>query len=287
MPDTSSTSAYTSAGWLHEDTENFGQSVFGKRRFCSNSTLVCGGGGVTGSMAEDGVQEVVEGKARVLLPKSVFYNPVQEFNRDLTTCIIAQFAEEYLAEQAQQQSDSNSKAKNKKKRESGADTEQEQSDASSKGHQMGEKNDQNNCSEDRKGIRIFEGLSASGLRAIRFGLEVPGVKEVIANDFDWKAVEFIEKNIIRNGLTDLVKSSHGDASMVMYQNKDYAKRFDVIDLDPYGSASQFLDAAVQAVCDGGLLCIRMQLCCVAMQARRALQSTGLCLCVPSSAMRWR
>merc|ERR1719203_2379846 len=31
--------------------------------------------------------------------------------------------------------------------------------------------------------------------------------------------------------------------------------YDVIDLDPYGTASPFLDAAVQAVADGGLLCI--------------------------------
>lgn len=33
------------------------------------------------------------------------------------------------------------------------------------------------------------------------------------------------------------------------------KRFDVIDLDPYGSASIFLDAAIQAVDNGGLLCV--------------------------------
>ena len=32
-------------------------------------------------------------------------------------------------------------------------------------------------------------------------------------------------------------------------------RFDVIDLDPYGSPTPFLDAAVQSVADGGLLCI--------------------------------
>ncbi|CAK0880466.1 unnamed protein product [Prorocentrum cordatum] len=31
--------------------------------------------------------------------------------------------------------------------------------------------------------------------------------------------------------------------------------YDVIDLDPYGTCSPFLDAAVQAVADGGLLCI--------------------------------
>jgi tRNA G26 N,N-dimethylase Trm1 len=32
-------------------------------------------------------------------------------------------------------------------------------------------------------------------------------------------------------------------------------RFDVVDLDPFGSSAVFLDSAVQAVGDGGLLCI--------------------------------
>lgn len=31
--------------------------------------------------------------------------------------------------------------------------------------------------------------------------------------------------------------------------------YDVIDLDPYGSPSIFLDSAVQSVSDGGLLCV--------------------------------
>jgi tRNA (guanine26-N2/guanine27-N2)-dimethyltransferase len=42
----------------------------------------------------------------------------------------------------------------------------------------------------------------------------------------------------------------------MYANAfDDATRFDVIDLDPYGSASIFLDAAIQAIDNGGLLCV--------------------------------
>ena len=41
----------------------------------------------------------------------------------------------------------------------------------------------------------------------------------------------------------------------MYQNRTVSKRFDVIDLDPYGTAAPFLDSAVQAVKDGGLLCV--------------------------------
>ena len=41
-------------------------------------------------------------------------------------------------------------------------------------------------------------------------------------------------------------------SMLMYEHREpFSRRFDVIDLDPYGSPSQFLDSAVQAVKDGG------------------------------------
>ena len=39
----------------------------------------------------------------------------------------------------------------------------------------------------------------------------------------------------------------------MYQALN--SRFDVIDIDPYGTPSIFLDAAIQAVAEGGLLCI--------------------------------
>ena len=196
------------------------------------------------NMDDPTVQVITEGKANVLLPKSVFYNPVQEFNRDLTTSIISQFGEEYQQDRAKHQ------AKSMKRKTKEADSISVSSEVS----QMDE-NAEKNCVEKPVGIRIFEGLSASGLRSVRFGLEVPCVAEVIANDYDKGAVEFIEKNIVRNNLTGLVKSSFGDASMVMMQNKSYDKRFDVIDLDPYGSASQFLDSAVQAVSEGGLLCI--------------------------------
>lgn len=39
--------------------------------------------------------------------------------------------------------------------------------------------------------------------------------------------------------------------MLMYQHQRVSERFEVIDLDPYGSPAPFLDAAVQAVGEGG------------------------------------
>lgn len=40
-------------------------------------------------------------------------------------------------------------------------------------------------------------------------------------------------------------------SMLMYEKRGKTERYDVIDLDPYGSPASFLDSAVQAVSEGG------------------------------------
>jgi len=64
-----------------------------------------------------------------------------------------------------------------------------------------------------------------------------------------------------------IRIRHGDATHEMYMSRRDPKlqtapspdslqqspQYDVIDLDPYGSAAPFLDAAVQAVQDGGML----------------------------------
>jgi len=102
------------------------------------------------------------------------------------------------------------------------------------------------------GMKILEGLGASGLRSMRFGLEVPGIQKIICNDFDQTATEIIDRNIQRNNLGGIVEASCGDASMLMHQNK---YNFDVVDLDPYGTAAPFFDAAVMSLREGGLLCV--------------------------------
>ncbi|KAJ9474780.1 tRNA (guanine(26)-N(2))-dimethyltransferase, mitochondrial [Pseudozyma hubeiensis] len=52
-----------------------------------------------------------------------------------------------------------------------------------------------------------------------------------------------------------VKLNAGDAITLMYTHREPNKRFDVVDLDPYGSAAPFIDGGVQSVADGGLLCV--------------------------------
>ena len=41
----------------------------------------------------------------------------------------------------------------------------------------------------------------------------------------------------------------------VFRGSPQTLRYDVVDVDPYGSASPFLDATIQAAENGGLLCI--------------------------------
>jgi tRNA (guanine26-N2/guanine27-N2)-dimethyltransferase len=106
-----------------------------------------------------------------------------------------------------------------------------------------------------KAVRILEALGASGLRSIRYAKELGSqvVSEIVANDRDARAVVSMQRNIEHNGVEAIVKSNHGDAIDVLMQSRHTP--FDVIDLDPYGSAAPFIDAGVQAIANGGLLCV--------------------------------
>ncbi|KAH3665524.1 hypothetical protein OGAPHI_003710 [Ogataea philodendri] len=166
---------------------------------------------------------ITEGSASVLYPPNqVFYNPVQQYNRDLSSLAIRAFSDIYLQEKA---------AKKRKHEESGDATESQSSEPY---------------------LHILEALSASGLRAIRYAKEIPLVSKVIANDLSKDAVDAINQNIKYNDISSKVKSNIGDAIEVMATSKD---QFHVVDLDPYGTAAPFIDSALNSIKDNGLMLV--------------------------------
>ncbi|KAL8934128.1 MAG: hypothetical protein Q9216_006061, partial [Gyalolechia sp. 2 TL-2023] len=105
-------------------------------------------------------------------------------------------------------------------------------------------------------FRILDALSATGLRALRYAKEIPHVTSVTANDISAPATASIKLNVEYNGLVEKVHPTTGDAKALMGHVANPGKEpFHVVDLDPYGTAAPFLDTAVQAVTDGGLLCV--------------------------------
>lgn len=194
---------------------------------------------------------IKEGKAEILTESSkhVFYNPVQEFNRDLSILVLSVHAQDHF-EQKRILKEKEEKRKleskvinepNEPKEDNGAENLSPQSLEAGEVHE--------------DGMVVLEALAATGLRSIRYAKEVPGIKRIIANDLSPSAVESLKANIAFNKVEHLVSPSHCDASMVMYQNRPPAPRFDVVDLDPYGCPSHFLDGAVQSVASGGLLMV--------------------------------
>ena len=64
------------------------------------------------------------------------------------------------------------------------------------------------------GLHILEALAASGLRSIRYGLEIPKVASIVANDISPEAFEAMKKNVEHNSVGDKVIPSCQDARCV-------------------------------------------------------------------------
>ena len=55
------------------------------------------------------------------------------------------------------------------------------------------------------------GLSATGLRSIRYAKEIPTISKVFANDLDPEAVKLLSSNVELNDVNNIVKPTQGDA----------------------------------------------------------------------------
>ncbi|KAI1470228.1 N2,N2-dimethylguanosine tRNA methyltransferase [Daldinia caldariorum] len=271
--------------------------------------------------------EVKEGLARILVPFSakdiadkksnieeqqkVFYNPIQQFNRDLTVLAIKAYAEdvfakrrvgnaERVAKRKREKTDTDGRNSKKEKVTENADGATSTADDAIKNNgvqpddadvtlpdaDLPAENSQSAQDQETKPTEvrnnqptpkftILDALSATGLRALRYAQELPFVTSVTANDLSPSAVKAIKQNAEHNGVESKVNATSGDARAHMYSllthelaeekgknkkggnkpNKPNSK-YNVIDLDPYGTAAPFFDAAVNAVRDdGGLLCV--------------------------------
>ena len=198
--------------------------------------------------AEKMSNEIREGRAKILTTgkNDVFYNKAQVVNRDLSVAVIKTFIKK--REEELQKGEKHMRARARKGKHESKKGANQQKDGPANGtKEDGDK-------PQAPGLQILEAMAASGLRAMRYALEIPEVSKVYANDIDPTAVAAMKKNIAHNGLEEggKVVATESDARILMLQNPD---TYDVIDLDPYGAPVTLLDSAVQSVCDGGLLCV--------------------------------
>ena len=104
-------------------------------------------------------------------------------------------------------------------------------------------------------ISVCEPLASCGIRGIRFATEVKGVQKVLINDINEKAFQLARYNVQMNGLSKRVTVKNQDANFFLAHYGAPRKRFDAIDIDPFGSPVPYLNSAIRALRNGGLLAL--------------------------------
>ncbi|KAK6543374.1 RNA methyltransferase tRNA(m5U54)methyltransferase [Orbilia ellipsospora] len=233
-----------------------------------------------------------EGLANILLPDvekttEVFYNHIQQFNRDLTMAVTRAYGEMLDAERKIMKRKHRGGVKHKRPRKKRRSNDLDNPVVTAEEAEAGDEDEDvvdfeiedqdvgmaDASDEPKPRFAVLDALSATGLRALRYAKEVPFVTHVTANDMSPSAIESITRNIKFNGVEDIVKLSHDNAIGHMYRTafpayqadptpenpsrmkQCKAEKYNVIDLDPYGSAAPFIDSALQAIEDGGLLSV--------------------------------
>ncbi|KZM21978.1 Methylamine--glutamate N-methyltransferase [Ascochyta rabiei] len=223
--------------------------------------------------------------------QQVFYNPIQQFNRDLSVLAIKTFGLDSIQRKQDRRAKQLKRGPKKHKGQGKGAVEEEtaagdeeatlkrklaegeadDSAAPAKKQKLAGNGDTAEVAEAapahdgqeatskgptpwRAPFTILDALSATGLRALRYAKEIPFATSITSNDMSKSAVESIKLNVKHNKLEDTIKPNRGNAIAYMYSYCDQ-KGYDVIDLDPYGTAAPFIDSAIQAIDDDGLLCV--------------------------------
>ncbi len=88
-------------------------------------------------------------------------------------------------------------------------------------------------------LHLLDGLSASGIRGVRFLHELTGNFEVTINDWSSDAYDLIKKNI------EFISSSKGHATNENIHTLLSTQHFDYVDIDPFGSPAGYIDSAIR------------------------------------------
>jgi tRNA (guanine26-N2/guanine27-N2)-dimethyltransferase len=93
---------------------------------------------------------------------------------------------------------------------------------------------------------LCEPLAGCGVRTLRYLNECSSSLHAFMFDANPIAIEVMKKNIEMNGVDERVETRHGDArTLLLTESRE--KRFDYVDVDPFGTPAPYLNAAFQSL----------------------------------------
>ena len=92
--------------------------------------------------------------------------------------------------------------------------------------------------------RVYEPLAGTGVRGIRFVIEVGEIDRVIMNDIDRRAYEVMKLNVELNKLSDVIELRNEDANKLMFDEISKGYKACYIDIDPFGSPAPYVQSSL-------------------------------------------
>jgi tRNA (guanine26-N2/guanine27-N2)-dimethyltransferase len=103
-------------------------------------------------------------------------------------------------------------------------------------------------------VEVCEPMCGCGVRGIRLVLEA-GAGKVTMGDLNPSGVQISEENAQLNDVSDRVTVRFMDANLMLNLHSSPMNRLDYVDIDPFGSPSEFLDSTVRATRDRGIIAL--------------------------------
>jgi len=107
----------------------------------------------------------------------------------------------------------------------------------------------------KRKLSACEPLTGCGVRGIRLAREVKDVQKVVINDISPEAAKLAQFNVKSNRVAKRVEVLNEDANLLLSEYAAPRKRFDYVDVDPFGSPAPYMDSAVRALRNNGLLAL--------------------------------
>jgi tRNA (guanine26-N2/guanine27-N2)-dimethyltransferase len=105
-------------------------------------------------------------------------------------------------------------------------------------------------------ITFADAFGGIGPRGLRVAVEVPKVSQIYINDINELAIKAAKESARINNVNEKCNFSLNEVcKFLISRPTERNKRFTIVDLDPFGSPSPFIDCVLRAVEDNGLISI--------------------------------
>jgi len=106
-----------------------------------------------------------------------------------------------------------------------------------------------------KNKTLADSICGVGARGLRASVEVPQIETIYFNDLNPVAIEFAKESAKLNQVQDKCIFKTNDVCKFLNFEEREIRRFDIVDLDPFGSPSPYVDCVLRSVGNGGLISI--------------------------------